>query len=90
MMGSASVNNTHGLVSRGIRTPEGIKGRKARLKEGVSFHTSVSINGNKKRHFKAGTIVTGSYRMTNTDLFIFKFAGEFEFPLRPSKFEWID
>jgi hypothetical protein len=82
--------NTHGTAHKGVRTSEGVKGKKARLTEDISFFTSVSRSESSRKKVKAGTIITCSYMMTITDLFIFKFSGGHEFGLRPSKFEWID
>jgi hypothetical protein len=85
-----SYQNTHGTAYKGIRTSEGVKGKKAVLKEDVSFYTATPMTEKTRKTFKAGTKVTCAYKMNITDLFIFNFAGGYQFTLRPSKFEWID
>jgi len=86
----ASEMNKGGKSANGLRTGEGVKGRKARLLEEVAFHTTYNLLEQNKTRFKAGTIITGVYKMTNTDLFIFEFGGRHQFPIRPSKFEWVN
>ena len=77
------------MKMRNLRSRD-IQGRKAILTEDVAFFTSVSRNDNSLVVFEKGTEVTGVYRMTNTDLYIFRFNGLYNFPIRSYKFEWKD
>jgi hypothetical protein len=68
-------------------------GRKAELTEEVFFYTSTSRNDASKRTFPKGAIVTLKYYQGISDLYIFSFktrGGTFEFPIRDTKFKWVN
>lgn len=71
-------------AKKGLRCTK-VKGRKAILKERVSFSTVVV-----KHSFPKGTEVEALYEMTMTDLTVFKFPNGHNFQLRPHRYEWKD
>jgi hypothetical protein len=68
-------------------------GRSAMLTEEVSFNTSITLSMENKRKFPAGTIVTLKFYQGISDLYIFNFRnkqGNWDFPIRDTKFIWLD